>query len=94
MSNRLTALEKAEKIVSTLNRVHRLESILNGYSYKELDGKQYNVANIGDGRHFKAGQMISTLPTEDQQAINSYIVKKTRAAIRNGKQELKLMGVK
>lgn len=94
MAKRLTKLERANKIVDLQGQIGCLEDLLGQYSYKKLDGKRWNINNIGDSRHFETGYMISKLPKEDQQAINNYIVKKTRAAIRDGRAELSKMGVK
>lgn len=90
---KVSTLEQAQKIVAAQNQIERLETRLGEYSMKGLDGKLWSINTFSDSRHYAARDMVTSLPQEDRTAINKYIVRRVRAAIKRGKQELTDMGI-
>ena len=82
-------IEQAEEITNLQHDIDYLSQQLVQYD----KGKSWSISLIGDSRHFDAKRMVQTLPKEDREAINKYIVGKFRKRIRDAKAKMKEYGV-
>lgn len=96
MAKKNMTLELAEEIVGTRQQVDSLRGKLQVYSddWNKLDGTYFSVQKLSDSRQVDARRMIDGLSQEDQQAINQYIVRKVKSAIKDGEKRLAELGVK